>query len=61
MINKRFLAVWDVIPGHNDINDLSNDKLNMLLENNIDVEFTDYDAGKKVMQLYTQHAKRFNK
>jgi hypothetical protein len=29
MINKRFLAVWDVIPGENEINDLSNDKLNL--------------------------------
>jgi len=30
-------------------------------ENNIDVEFTEYDALKKTMELYTQHAKRFNK
>ena len=30
-------------------------------ENNIDVEFTEYDALKKTMELYTLHAKRFNK
>jgi hypothetical protein len=30
-------------------------------ENNIDVEFTEYDALKKTMELYTQHAKRFTK
>ena len=30
-------------------------------ESNIDVEFTEYDALKKTMELYTQHAKRFNK
>ncbi len=30
-------------------------------ENNIEVEFTEYDALKKTMELYTQHAKRFNK
>jgi hypothetical protein len=30
-------------------------------ENNIDVEFTEYDALKKTMELYTQHSKRFNK
>ena len=30
-------------------------------ENNIDVEFTEYDALKKTMELYTLHSKRFNK
>ena len=30
-------------------------------ENNIDIEFTEYDALKKTMELYKQHAKRFNK
>ena len=30
-------------------------------ENNIDIEFTEYNALKKTMELYTQHAKRFNK
>ena len=30
-------------------------------ENNIDIEFTEYDALKKTMELYTQHAKRFTK
>ena len=30
-------------------------------ENNIDIEFTEYDALKKTMELYTQHSKRFNK
>lgn len=25
------------------------------------VEFSEYDAGKKVMELYTQHSKRFSK
>ena len=30
-------------------------------ENNIDIEFIEYDALKKTMELYTQHAKRFNK
>jgi len=30
-------------------------------ENNIDVEFTEYDALKKTMELYTLHAKRFKK
>jgi hypothetical protein len=28
-------------------------------ENNIDVEFKEYDALKKTMELYTQHSKRF--
>jgi hypothetical protein len=28
-------------------------------ENNIDVEFTEYDALKKTMELYTLHSKRF--
>ena len=28
-------------------------------ENNIDIEFTEYDALKKTMELYTQHSKRF--
>lgn len=28
-------------------------------ENNIDVEFTEHDALKKTMELYTQHSKRF--
>ena len=30
-------------------------------ENSIDVEFTEYDALKKTMELYTLHSKRFNK
>ena len=30
-------------------------------ENNIDIEFTEYDALKKTMELYTLHAKRFTK
>ena len=30
-------------------------------ENNIDVEFTEYDALKKTMELYTLHSKRFKK
>lgn len=30
-------------------------------ENNIDMEFTEYDALKKTMELYTLHSKRFNK
>jgi hypothetical protein len=30
-------------------------------ENNIDIEFTEYNALKKTMELYTQHSKRFNK
>jgi hypothetical protein len=30
-------------------------------ENNIDVEFTEYDALKKTMEFYKLHAKRFNK
>lgn len=30
-------------------------------ENNIDVEFTEHDALKKTMELYTLHSKRFNK
>ena len=34
-------------------------EVHTLKENNIDVEFTDYDAGKKVMELYSLHAKRF--
>ena len=28
-------------------------------ENNIDVEFTEHDALKKTMELYTLHSKRF--
>ena len=34
-------------------------EVHTLKENNIDVQFTDYDASKKVMQLYTLHANRF--
>jgi hypothetical protein len=30
-------------------------------ENNIDIEFTEYDALKKTMELYKLHSKRFNK
>jgi hypothetical protein len=30
-------------------------------ENNIEVQFTEYDALKKTMELYTLHAKRFTK
>ena len=30
-------------------------------ENNIDIEFTEYDALKKTMELYTLHSKRFTK
>lgn len=30
-------------------------------ENNVDIEFTEYDALKKTMELYTQHAKSFTK
>lgn len=30
-------------------------------ENNIDIEFTEYDALKKTMELYILHSKRFNK
>ena len=36
--NKRFLPVWDVTPGTNQLNNLSNDTLNELLETNIDIE-----------------------
>jgi hypothetical protein len=36
--NKRFLPVWDVTPGTNELNNLSNDTLNELLETNIDIE-----------------------
>ncbi len=32
-----------------------------LIENKIEVEFTEYEASKKVMELYTQHSKRFSK
>jgi len=39
-INKRFLAVWDIVPGHNDMNDLSNDNLNKLVDTNGDIEST---------------------
>lgn len=28
-------------------------------ENNIDIEFTEYDALKKTMELYKLHSKRF--
>lgn len=38
MINKRFLPVWDVTPGDNDLNLLANDKLVEALENGIDIE-----------------------
>jgi len=36
-------------------------QVHTLKENNIDVQFTDYDASKKVMELYSLHAKRFLK
>jgi hypothetical protein len=32
-----------------------------LKDNVQDLEFTEYDALKKTMELYTQHSKRFNK
>ena len=32
-----------------------------LKENDIKTEFTEYDALKKIMELYKQHSKRFNK
>jgi hypothetical protein len=38
MINKKFLAIWDVIPGENQLNNLSNDKLNEALEKGLDIE-----------------------
>jgi hypothetical protein len=38
MINKRFLAVWDVVPGENDLNLLSNDNLVQYLDKGIDIE-----------------------
>ena len=30
-------------------------------ENKQKIEFTEYEASKKVMELYTQHSKRFSK
>lgn len=32
-----------------------------LIENDKKTEFTEYEAGKKIMELYTLHSKRFNK
>jgi len=32
-----------------------------LIENDIKTEFNNYDAGKKIMELYNLHSKRFNK
>jgi len=34
-------------------------ELHFLKENNINVEFTEYDAQKKVMELYSLHSERF--
>jgi hypothetical protein len=39
----------------------NNLELHFLKDNNINVEFTEYEASKKVMELYTQHSKRFGK
>ena len=39
----------------------NNLELHFLKDNNINVEFTEYEASKKVMELYTQHSKRFSK
>ena len=39
----------------------NNLELHFLKDNNINVEFTEYEASKKVMELYTQHFKRFSK
>jgi hypothetical protein len=39
----------------------NNLELHILKENNINVQFTEYEASKKVMELYTQHSKRFSK
>jgi hypothetical protein len=32
-----------------------------LEENNVRKEFSQYEADKKIMELYTQHSKRFKK
>ena len=36
-------------------------QVHTLKDNIQDLEFTEYDALKKTMELYTQHSKRFNK
>ena len=36
-------------------------EVHTLKDNVQDLEFTEYDALKKTMELYTQHSKRFNK
>jgi hypothetical protein len=38
-----------------------NIKFYKFIENKIELEFTEYEAQKKVMELYTLHSKRFNK
>lgn len=38
MINKRFLPVWDITPGSNELNLLSNNSLVEYLDTNIDIE-----------------------
>jgi len=34
-------------------------EVHSLKENDVKLEFTEYDGMKKVMELYTQHSKRF--
>ena len=36
-------------------------QVHTLKDNIQDLEFTEYDAFKKTMELYKQHSKRFNK
>lgn len=36
-------------------------EVHTLKDNVQDLEFTEHDALKKTMELYTQHSKRFNK
>ena len=50
--NKYFISKYSLNDLHRQI---------YLEENNVRKEFTQYEADKKIMELYTQHSKRFKK
>ena len=38
MIDKKFLPVWDIVPGDNELNLLSNSNLIIAIDNGVDIE-----------------------
>ena len=50
--NKYWISKYSLNDLHNQI---------YLTENNVRTEFSQYEADKKIMELYSLHAKRLNK